>query len=304
MPPRVVSLLASGTEIICALGMENALVGRSHECDYPPSIKRLPVCTEPAFAIEGSSAEIDKAVREALRDALSVYRVHDDLLERLKPDVVITQAQCEVCAVSLKDVEAAAAKRTGLNTRIVSLKPDSFNDLLADIGRVADALGVRDRGLALVRSVRQRMLLIEEKARALKAPTVAVLEWIEPLMAAGNWTPTLVSMAGGKELFGQEGRHSDWLDWDDLKRADPDIIVIAPCGFGLGKTRMEMPSLVNRMDWQGLKAVKKGRVYLADGNQFFNRPGPRVAETLEILAEILHPEEFHFGWEGKGWRKL
>ncbi len=298
--PRIVSLIASATEIVCALGLEDQLVGRSHECDFPPSIHRLPVCTEPKFDVTGSSADIDRRVKAVLQDALSVYRVHSDILRELRPDVIVTQSQCEVCAVSQRDVEEAVGRWLDARPRIVSLAPNALSDVWDDIRRVAQALDVPERGGQLVGWLRQRMTAIAERARALShRPTVACIEWIEPLMAAGNWMPELVDLAGGVNLFGAAGRHSPWLTWEQLRERDPEVIVVLPCGFDLERTRREMPALSGRAGWGELQAVRAGRVFLADGNQYFNRPGPRLAESLEILAELCHPEVFHFDHEGR-----
>jgi iron complex transport system substrate-binding protein len=303
--PRIVSLIASATEIVCALGMEDQLVGRSHECDFPASVQRLPICTEPKFNVSGSSAEIDRRVKAVLRDALSVYRVDVDRLKELRPDVIITQSHCEVCAVSLRDVERAVGDWIDSRPRVVSLAPDSLADVWDGIQTVADALHVPDRGKQLVERLRQRMRAIAAKARGLASrPTVACIEWIEPLMASGNWMPELVEMAGGVNLFGEAGKHAPWMTWEDLCARDPDVVVILPCGFDIERARQDMPLLTRKPEWPRLRAVREGRVFVTDGNQFFNRPGPRLAESLEILGEILHPEAFHFGHEGTGWQRV
>jgi iron complex transport system substrate-binding protein len=303
--PRIVSLIASATEIVCALGFENDLVGRSHECDFPQSVKRLPVCTEPKFNVEGSSYAIDQRVKAVLQEGLSVYRVHADVLKRLKPDVIVTQSHCEVCAVSQRDVEQAVADWLGTGPRVVSLAPNGLADVWDSVRQVAGALGVPDGGTALVRSLQQRMAAIADRARALRIrPGVAYVEWVDPLMAGGNWMPELIELAGGVNLFGEAGKHSPWMTWEDLRSRDPDVIFVAPCGFDLARTREEMPTLTARPEWPGLRAVRGGRVYLADGNQYFNRPGPGLVESLEILAEVLHPHAFSFGHEGGGWQRL
>jgi iron complex transport system substrate-binding protein len=303
--PRIISLIASATEIVCALGFEPQMVGRSHECDFPASVKRLPVCTSPKFEVEGLSYEIDERVKAILQEALSVYRVDADLLERLRPTHIITQSQCEVCAVSLRDVEQAVCQFTSSQPVIVSLEPNALADVWSDIRRVAAALNAPDRGEELVAELRRRMDEIAAKARTARSrPTVACVEWIEPLMAAGNWSPELVEMAGGLNLFGEAGKHSPWMRWEDLVAADPDVIVVSPCGFDVARTLEEADLLVGKREWRELKAVKENRVFIADGNQYFHRPGPRLAESLEIMAELLHPELFHFGHEGKGWVRL
>jgi len=302
---RIVSLIASATEIVCALGYEDQLVGRSHECDYPPAVARLPVCTEPKFDTVGTSYEIDQRVKNILADALSVYRVHADKLKELRPDVIVTQSQCEVCAVSLRDVEHALCNWVGSRPRLVSLEPHTLSDVWQDIHRVAEALGEPARGDELVGRLKRRMSAILEKARALpQRPTVACIEWIDPLMAAGNWMPELVEMAGGVNRFGLAGKHSPWMTWEQLRQEDPEVIVVLPCGFDIDRSRREMPALTQRSDWAELRAVRNRRVCLTDGNQFFNRPGPRLAESLEILGEVLHPAVFHFGHEGSGWEYL
>lgn len=302
---RIVSLIASATEIVCALGYEDQLVGRSHECDYPPSVARLPVCTEPKFDTLGTSYEIDQRVKSILADALSVYRVEADKLKELQPDVIVTQSHCEVCAVSLRDVEQALCSWLDSRPQLVSLEPHALSDVWADIRRVAEALGNSERGDELVGRLKRRMSAILEKARALpQRPTVACIEWIDPLMAAGNWMPELVEMAGGVNLFGTAGKHSPWMTWEQLRQKDPEVIVVLPCGFDIRRSRGEMHALTEKPDWADLRAVRGWRVCLTDGNQFFNRPGPRLAESLEILAEILHPALFHFGHEGTGWQYL
>jgi iron complex transport system substrate-binding protein len=303
--PRIVSLIASATEIVCALGFEEQLVGRSHECDFPESVKRLPVCTEPKFNVEGTSYQIDQRVKAILQEGLSVYRVHADTLRALRPDVIVTQSHCEVCAVSLRDVEEAVCSWLEGRPRIVSLAPDGLVDVWQGMRQVADALDVSARGEALVECLRGRMQQIAERSTTLAMrPTVACIEWIEPLMASGNWMPELVGMAGGINLFGEAGQHAPWLAWEDLVAKNPDVILVLPCGFDIARTQHEMPFLTGRPGWNALKAVSEGRVYLLDGNQFFNRPGPRLVESLEILSEVLHPSAFHFGHEGTGWQRL
>ncbi|MDQ7051769.1 MAG: cobalamin-binding protein [candidate division KSB1 bacterium] len=299
---RVVTLIASATEIVCALGLEDWLVGRSHECDYPPSVQSLPVCTEVKFQTDGRSYEIDQRVKAIVEEGVSVYRVRSDVLNRLRPDVIITQTQCEVCAVSLRDVEEAVCELVESRPQIVSLHPDCLADVWEDIRRVGRALGVADRAERLVQQLQARMEAIANEAKsATKRRRAACIEWIDPLMAAGNWMPELVEMAGGIHLFGEAGKHSPFMSWDELRRADPDILLIHPCGFDIARTLEEMPVLTQRPDWGDLRAVQQKQVFVLDGNQYFNRPGPRLVESLEILAEIFHPSLFQFGHEGRGW---
>jgi len=303
--PRIVSLLPSATEIVCALGFEDQLVGRSHECDYPPPVVRVASLTEPKFKPEGSSAEIDQRVRTIVAQSLSVYRVDADRLRELRPGVIVTQSQCEVCAVSIGDVERAVADWTGTRPAVVSLAPAALEDVLSDIERVAGVLGVKQRGRGLTVQLRARMDAIAVRARsAASRPRVACIEWIEPLMAAGNWMPEMVEMAGGVNLFGDAGKHSPWMKIDELVASDPDLILVAPCGFGIERALADLPALAADSRWSTLRAVRERRVCVADGNQYFNRPGPRIVESLEILAEVTHPELFRFGHEGSGWRRL
>ncbi|HSB11018.1 MAG TPA: cobalamin-binding protein [Blastocatellia bacterium] len=299
---RIVSLIASATEIVCALGFEHQLVGRSHECDYPPSVKSLPQLTSPKFNVEGTSLEIDQRVKTIIQDALSVYRVDAQAIEAVKPTHIITQSQCEVCAVSLKDVEQAVCELTSSRPAIVSLEPNALEDVWSDILRVGDSLAARDRAERLVDQLRSRIDDIVQRTHWLNSnPTVAYIEWIEPLMAGGNWMPELIEMAGGVNLFGEAGKHSPWMTWEELVAKDPDVIFVSPCGFDIKRTLEEMHLLSDRAEWTDLKAVVGGRVFVADGNQYFNRPGPRLVESLEILAEVIHPNVFHFGHEGTGW---
>lgn len=303
--PRIVSLLACATEIVSALGYGEALVARSHECDFPRTVAALPVVTESKAGTEPTSAAIDRQVRAVLEQGLSIYRVDAELLQSLEPDLIITQTQCEVCAVSAKDLDQALRQWTDRQPRIVSLAPNALADVWKDIETVAAALGAPERGAALVDRLRSRMSRVSAQALARSnRPRVACIEWIDPLMAAGNWMPELVAMAGGTNLFGIAGRHSPWMSWGELVAADPDVILVLPCGFGIARARQEMPVLTARREWSSLGAVRTGRVFLLDGNQFFNRPGPRLAESLEILAEILHPDAFAFGYRGVGWESF
>lgn len=296
-------MLASGTEIVCALECGESLVGRSHECDQPPWVKRLPAVTAPRFDTQGPSAEIDRSVRGLLSQALSVYIVDHEQLAALAPDLLVTQVQCEVCAVSLADVEAAV--RAGLPSRpaIVSMKPDALADVWADMRAIASALGVPERGVQLVTRLRARMRGIAERTRGRARPRVACIEWLDPLMAAGNWTPELLAFAGADDVLGVAGRHAGAIEFEQLAAADPDAIWITPCGFDLARTRAELAPLTSHAGWPALRAVREGQVFLGDGNALFNRPGPRVAETLECLAEALHPGAFRYGHEGTGWER-
>ncbi len=302
---RIVSLLPASTEIVCALGGAGRLVGRSHECDFPPEIGNLPVCTASKLDASADSAEIDRKVKALLQDAVSIYGIDTEKLKQLKPDIILTQAQCEVCAVSLPEVEQAVAQWLGRRPQIVSLAPNRLADIWEDIRRVADALDLADHGKEVLRLLKSRVVDIIEKTCQLKdRPSIACIEWIEPLMAAGNWVPELVELAGGSNAVGEPGKHSPWINWETLAKQNPEIIIAMPCGFNLQRTRSEMAALVQRPEWSKLKAVKNRRVYLTDGNQYFNRPGPRIVESLEILTEIIHGDRFNYGHQGKAWERL
>jgi iron complex transport system substrate-binding protein len=303
--PRIVSLIASATEIICALGREDQLVGRSHECDFPESVKRLPVCTSTKFPTDGTSYQIDQRVKALVQEALSVYRVDGELLRELEPEVIVTQSHCEVCAVSLRDVERAVCAWVQMCPRIVSLAPQGLADVWDSIEQVAEVLGVMDEGQALIRQLTDRVENLTRQAQALgDRPTVACVEWLDPLMASGNWMPELVERAGGINLFGEEGKHAPWLTWEDLCARDPEVILLLPCGFDITRTYSELPVLTAQPGWSELRAVQHGRVVLLDGNAYFNRPGPRLVDSLEILCEVLHPQAFPAQHEGTGWRTM
>ena len=301
---RIISLIASATEIICKLGFEKQLVGRSHECDFPATITCLPKCSSPKIDVSASSFEIDRQVKDVVRKSLSVYNVDTEKLRELDPDVIVTQDHCEVCAVNLKDVEKAVCDWLDKKPRIVSLRPNNLSDIWLDIKNVAQALGVPVLGDELVSTMINRMTAISNKAKSLdRQPSVACIEWLEPLMAAGNWIPELVAMLGANDLFGQPGVHSPWLNWETFVDKDPDYIITMPCGWGLERSRRELSAITTKPDWEKLKAVKNSNVYLTDGNQFFNRPSPRLVESMEILAEILYPEDFSFD-HTLSWKRL
>ena len=303
--PRIVSLLPAATEIVCALGLESQLAGRSHECDYPESVKQLPVCTGAHIPDGLSSAAIDQKVKQLLTDALSVYSVNREQIKQLQPDVVITQAQCEVCAVSLPEVEKALDDYLENPASIISLQPATLNEIMGTIVEVATALQVRPQGHALVEELEERLDIIRHKLKFVEArPTVACIEWLEPLMLSGNWIPELVQLAGGTPILAERGRHSPYIEWADLWEANPEVIVVMPCGFAIERTLREMHILLQLPGFSDLQAVKNKRLYVADGNHYFNRPGPRIADAAEMLAEMIFPKQFVFGYEGEGWIKF
>jgi iron complex transport system substrate-binding protein len=303
--PRVISLLPSATEIVAALGFGGHLVGRSHECDFPSGVEKLAVCSSTKVPVNGTSYEIDERVKEIVAEGLSVYRVDADRLRDLRPDLILTQTQCAVCAVTPRDLEQALCSWTGAQPRILSLEPNNLDDVWNDFRHVGEALAVPARAGELINGLKSRLALISETARAATArPTVAAIEWLAPLMAGGNWMPELIEFAGGRSLFAKPGEHSPWLDWASLIEADPEVILLLPCGFKIAQTVADLKLLTENPAWANLRAVRQERVYLIDGHHFFNRPGPRLVESAEIVAEILHPEFFDFGHRGTGWISL
>ncbi|TXT26957.1 MAG: iron complex transport system substrate-binding protein [Planctomycetota bacterium] len=303
-PRRIVSLLPSGTEIVAALGMLDQLVGRSHECDFPPEVQRLPICCRPRIDVSLPGAEIDRQVKSRLHAGLSIFEVDTPLLRELQPDVILTQTQCDVCAVTPQDLEAALTHGDH-SPSVIDLRPQRLEQLFGDIHVVAMALHVSDRGHDLVVDLRGSFeSLRHQTVKARRKPTVGCLEWFEPLMAAGNWIPELVEIAGGENAGAEPGQHSPWFRWEQLVEADPEVLVLMPCGWDIARARAESVSLTSDPRWSQLAAVRAGRVFVTDGHQFFNRPGPRLLESAQILAEILHPAACDFGHRGRNWEKL
>ena len=290
MAERIASLLPSSTEIICALGLRERLVGVSHECDHPADVVGLPVLTEPKLDPRGTSGDIDARVQEIVQEGLSVYRLNTDALQSLQPEVIVTQDQCEVCAVSLPDVEDAVQCFLTSDVKVVSLNPEKLSDIWRDVRNVAAVTGRQEAAETLIRDLEGRLQKLADKTRHLPRPRVACLEWLDPLMAAGNWIPELVDLAGGAYGLVEAGAHTPPITWDTLADYQPEVIVITPCGFKIPQSQADLPLLTAHPQWRTLPAVQAGRVYVADGNAYYNRPGPRIVESAEILAEMLHPE--------------
>jgi iron complex transport system substrate-binding protein len=288
---RVVSLLPSATEMVCAVGAAERLIGISHECDFPADIRDRPVLTRSKIDASGSSREIDRAVRGALVSALSVYDVDAEKLAQLRPDLVVTQDLCEVCAVSSEDVQSALARLTHRESiRVVSLRPTRLADMFDDLQRVADALELTARGVTARDDLERRVRSISERAaRMTSRPRVVSIEWIEPLMLGGTWMPELITLAGGEPVGVRAGEAAPTLSSDELATLSPDVVLIKPCGFDIERSLRER-SVIAREIVEAVGA--RARVYLSDGNAFFNRPGPRLIESLEILAACIHPREF------------
>jgi iron complex transport system substrate-binding protein len=295
---RIVSLLASATEIVCALGAGRMLVGRSHECDNPEWVKKLPPCSAPAFDVSVSSGEIDNEVRRRLHAGEPLYHVHGELIRDLRADLLITQSHCEVCAVTPGDVQRSC----GHDARQLALSATSLDDIFQSILRISQELGLEERGEALVRRERNRFEAVREKAARFSRPTVIVLEWTDPIFAMGNWGPELVEIANGELLIGKKGEYSTAISNEQVRDADPEYLIVAPCGFDLERSLSEQSVLQQCSWWQELGAVRKGNVAFADGNLFFNRSGMTVSRTAEIIAEILHGVPFGVETEGVSWR--
>ncbi|MBD2211801.1 cobalamin-binding protein [Nostoc linckia FACHB-104] len=302
---RIVSLIPSGTEILAALGLSNAIVGRSHECDYPPEIQDRPICTAARINSNASSRQIHNEVNDLLQSALSIYEINTEILEKLQPTHILTQDQCDVCAVSLEDVEKAVASLIDSSPQIISLQPNVLQDIWNDIERIGNIFQVDS--VKLIENLEARVKICQQKIQGLtltELPTVACIEWTDPLMTAANWIPELVNLVGGQTLFSSPGQPSAILPWETLIASNPDIIIFMPCGWDLERTRQEAQLLTQSSEWQKLHAAQTGRVYITDGNAYFNRPGPRLVDSLEILAEMLHPEIFDYGYKGTAWEAL
>ena len=300
---RIISLISSATEIVCSLGCSDLLVGVSHECDYPEKINALPVCSEPKFDVSGSSLEVDKQVKSLLQEALSIYRIKEDKISELKPDIIITQSQCKVCAVSLDDVHNALKKQLGINPLIISLEPNNLNDVLMDIQKLGSALGKNQLAKKIIKTFNTEIDHLNKINRNKQKHTVACIEWIEPLMYAGNWVPEIVDIAGGDDIFGLNGEHSSWSEYSTLFKKNPDKIIFMPCGYDIKKTKSEVKSLYHMRGWSDLKAVKSGNTYIADGSQYFNRPGPRLLDSIKIMHDIVSDTD-SYGFHGRGWEKV
>lgn len=287
---RIVSLLPSATEIVCELGLGEDLVGVTHECDYPLFVADLPKVTRTLIPHDASSRDIDSLVRDRLKTQRALYTLDMPTLERLRPDLIVTQALCDVCAVAEAEVTAAACSLPGC-PRVINLEPMSLEDVLDTLRAVGRAANVARRGEAVVSDLRRRINAVAVRSeRVADRPRVVVLEWLDPPFSCGHWSPELVRLAGGDEVIGRAGQPSRTLNWDEVVTARPDVLVIACCGFSMQRTLIDVPGLTARSGWTDLPAVRSGRVYLTDGNAYFSRPGPRLVDSLEILAHALHPD--------------
>lgn len=292
---RIVSLLPATTEWVCAFGAAEDLVGRSHECDHPASVQDIPVVTEPTYEDGGDSAAIDDAVQDQLQAGLSLYAVDLNQLRALQPDVILTQDQCDVCAVSMPQLEAALSDWTGRQPEIVSTQPETLKEVLDAALRIGRVIGRTEAAMETIAELERRLYALRNRLGLSRdtdpetLPTVACIEWMKPLMTAGHWAPDLVEMAGGRAVGAEDGAPSATVDWADLRAADPDVLAVMPCGFSLEETRRDLHYLTEREGWDQLRAVRNERVFLFDGNAYFNRPGPRLYRSIELVAAALHP---------------
>jgi iron complex transport system substrate-binding protein len=287
-PVKIVSLLPSATEIICSLGLENQLVGVTHECDFPPSVRTLPRVTHTLIPTDAPSAEIDQLVRDRLGDNRALYSLDMPALERLRPDLIVTQALCDVCAVAEHEVRAAACTLPG-QPRVINLEPESLSGVFEAIRQVAAAADVERRAEDVIAGLQARVdAVVARSASLTHKPRVALLEWIDPPFSSGHWGPELVRLAGGVEGLGKEGALSRSLTWDEVIAWQPEVILIACCGFSTERTLEDVPLLRSVSGWDGVPAVRSGSVYVTDGAQYFSRPGPRLVDSLEILAHAIY----------------
>lgn len=284
---RIVSLLPSATEIVCALGLDDALVGVTHECDFPPAVRKLPKVTRTLIPADATSSSIDALVRERLRTGNALYTLDLPVLEALRPDLLVTQALCDVCAVAEAEVQAAACSLPG-QPRVVNLEPMTLEQVFECIALVGDAAGCPDRARDAIATLRARVERITERSAVLNEhPRVVVVEWLDPLFTCGHWTPELVRLAGGIEVIATEGERSRTMSLDELLVAAPDVLVIACCGFDVERTMQEMPAFLAFPGVADIPAVRNGRVHVIDGNAYLSRPGPRLVDSLEILSELF-----------------
>ena len=284
---RIVSLLPSATEIVCALGLIDRLVGVTHECDWPPEVRGLPTVTRTAIPPDASSAEIDRLVREQLEVSNALYTLDEHRLAALAPDLLVTQTLCDVCAVSESDV-AAVVERLPVPPRVLNLEPMTLAAVLRSIETVGQAVGV-DAGPVVIR-LQDRLRVVREAVAGRERPRVAMLEWLDPPFSAGHWNPELVALAGGTEVLGQTGEASRTLTWTDVVDVQPEVVVIACCGFDTQRTLADVPLLEEVAGWEGVPAVQHGRVFVVDGSGLFARPGPRLVDGAELLAHLFHPD--------------
>lgn len=285
---RIVSLLPSATEILCGLGLRDQLVGVTHECDFPPGVATLPKVTRTLIPTDASSREIDALVKEKMQTQRALYTLDLPVFERLQPDLIVTQTLCDVCAVAEDEVRAAARRLPG-TPRVVNLEPTTLAEVFASIAQVADAARIAERGRQIVAGLHERVERVAKRT-ARPRPRTLLLEWIDPPFCSGQWNPELVELAGGHECLGRAGERSRQMAWEEIQHAAPEVLIIACCGFAVQRSLQDVPILQSQPGWLELPCVRSGRVYIVDGAAYFSRPGPRLVDSLEILAHALHPD--------------
>ncbi len=285
---RIVSLLPSATEIICSIGLQPNLVGISHECDYPPGVSTLPVVTRSIIPKGLPSKDIDSLVRRQLQSSTALYSLNVDTLRALEPDLIVSQSLCDVCAVAADEVERTACTLAS-RPRILNLEPTSLQDVFDTMLLLGQETGRHQQAQVVVQALQERIACVRDNAatKHCEPPTVAVLEWLDPLFNAGHWTPELVTFAGGIECLGNPFGPATAISWDQLANADPDVIVIALCGFDVARSRTDVARVARNPTWRTLRAVRKGQVHVMDGNAYFSRPGPRLVDSAEHLQIYL-----------------
>ena len=300
MTKRIVSLLPAATEIVSALDATDLLVGRSHECDWPQNVAGLPVLTAPKIDSTASSVEIDQAIKNS--DSVPLFSLDESLLQKLSPDLIITQSACSICAVDVEAVAGIAASLClphGGHPDVLALAPQSLHELIDDIALVGKKIGKQADATKLIATLNKRMTAVTTGTQKLemirgKKPRIALIEWLDPPMSAGNWVPEMIHMAGAVDALKADAGKSHWIEWPDVAAADPDIVILIPCGFELERVLTEAKTPAVWPHLKDLRATREGKLFAVDGHHLFNRPGPRLVDSLEVLAELLHPESFQF----------
>ncbi len=300
---RIISLLPAATEMIYDLGLAKNLVGVSFDSDYPTSVRKLPQVVTTLLPQGLSSKEIDKRVRKAKHTGIGIFHTDQELLKHLKPNLIISQELCEVCAIGTSEIKKAARILKN-EIQTISLEPESVGDIFENINLVGEVTNKKKAAQNLVTNLSQRISTVVKKVRNKQKPRALIIEWLEPLMVAGHWVPEMVELAGGLNLLTTKGAVSKTITWERVVKANPDILIIAPCGFDIVRTKKELGIILRRKGFENLKAARSNNIYLVDGNAYLTRPGPRIIDGVEIFAEIFHPESFVRRYSKKDWQKV
>lgn len=302
---RIVSLIPSGTEIAATLGLQDKIVGRSHECDYPPEISHVPICTQSRLDTHTDSNDIYNELHNLLQSSLSIYKIKVDILQKLHPTHILTQDQCHVSSVTLAEINKAISQLIHSSPYIISLKPKTLQDVWADIEKIGHIFDVDS--VKILENLESRVKICHRRLQGLSTPElpkVVCIQWTDPLMVGTNWIPELVKLAGGQNLFSFLSKSNVHVTWETLLASNPDVIVFMVYGFDLQRNHQEAEIFTHRQEWRKLHAVQSGRVFVTNSNAYFNRPSPRLVDSVEILAEILHPDIFNYGYKGVGWETV